>query len=178
MADNSMNDEMKEIVQDFLVESQEVLDGLDQRFVALEKNPDNTDLLNEIFRAAHSMKGSAGFLGFTRLVEVAHHAESILNKMRQREMTVERSVVDTILEAVDVIKLMLTDIKETGSDAHVDVSAVLSKLAVVLHQSLGPGLPAQTPVTVAAAEPTKKLGAILIEEGALSSEQLSAALAQ
>ena len=112
MTDESMNDEMKEIIQDFLVESQEVLDGLDQRFVALEKNPDNTDLLNEIFRAAHSMKGSAGFLGFTRLVQVAHHAESILNKMRQREMAVERSVVDTILEAVDVIKLLLNDIKE------------------------------------------------------------------
>src|SRR5438270_10009001 len=107
MADNSMNDEMKEIIQDFLVESQEVLDGLDQRFVALEKNPDNTDLLNEIFRAAHSMKGSAGFLGFTRLVEVAHHAESIMNKMRQREMAVERPVVDTILEAFDVIKGLL-----------------------------------------------------------------------
>src|SRR5256886_15628782 len=98
MADDAMNDEMKEIVQDFLVESQEVLDGLDQRFVALEKNPDDADLLNEIFRAAHSMKGSAGFLGFTRLVDVAHHAESILNKMRQHEMAVERSVVDTILE--------------------------------------------------------------------------------
>src|SRR5437660_4801073 len=140
ITDESMNEEMKEIVQDFLVESQEVLDGLAQRFVALEKNPDDTDLLNEIFRAAHSMKGSAGFLGFTRLVEVAHHAESILNKMRQREMTVERSVVDTILDAVDVTKLLLTEIKETGSDAHVDVSAVLSKVAVVRRSVRGPGL--------------------------------------
>src|SRR2546427_4128798 len=139
MTDESMNEEMKEIVQDFLVESQEVLDGLAQRFVALEKNPDDTDLLNEIFRAAHSMKGSAGFLGFTRLVEVAHHAESILNKMRQREMTVERSVVDTILEAVDVIKLLLTDIKETGRDAHVEVSAVMSKLAAVFDKGPGAG---------------------------------------
>ena len=176
MADNSMNDEMKEIVQDFLVESQEVLDGLDQRFVALEKNPDNTDLLNEIFRAAHSMKGSAGFLGFTRLVEVAHHAESIMNKMRQREMAVERPVVDTILEAFDVIKGLLNDIKETGSDGHVDVSGILAKLAAVLNQPARPGAPAQAPATTPAPEPPKKLGAILIEEGALSSEQLSDAL--
>jgi len=164
MTDESMNEEMKEIVQDFLVESQEVLDGLDQRFVALEKNPDDTDLLNEIFRAAHSMKGSAGFLGFTRLVEVAHHAESILNKMRQREMTVERSVVDTILEAVDLIKLLLTDIKETGSDAHVEVSAVLSKLAAVLHQDLGPRLPAQA------------LGEILVRDTVVAEDVLDKAL--
>src|SRR2546428_7220250 len=125
MTDESMNDEMKEIVQDFLVESQEVLDGLDQRFVALEKNPDDADLLNEIFRAAHSMKGSAGFLGFTRLVDVAHHAESILNKMRQHEMAVERSVVDTILEAGEGMQVLLTYLKETGSDAAVEVSGVL-----------------------------------------------------
>ena len=134
MADDAMNDEMKEIVNDFLVEAQEALDGLDQRFVTLEQEPDNADLLNEIFRAAHSMKGSAGFLGFTRLVEVAHHAESILNKMRQHEMGVERAVIDVILEAVDVIKLLLQDIKETGSDAHVDVSLMSAKLASVLNR--------------------------------------------
>src|SRR5438132_7983499 len=176
MADDAMNDEMKEIIQDFLVESQEVLDRLDQRFVALEKNPDNTDLLNEIFRAAHSMKGSAGFLGFTRLVEVAHHAESIMNKMRQREMAVERPVVDTILEAFDVIKGLLNDIKQTGSDGHVDVSGILAKLAAVLNQAATPGAPAQAPAPTPAPEPPKKLGAILVEEGALSSEQLSDAL--
>ena len=153
MADDAMNEEMKEIVQDFLVESQEVLDGLDQRFVALEKNPDDADLLNEIFRAAHSMKGSAGFLGFTRLVDVAHHAESILNKMRQHEMAVERSVVDTILEAVDVIKLLMKDIKETGTDAHVDVSAISAKLAAVLQRPAGHGTSAQTPVPASAPVP-------------------------
>jgi two-component system chemotaxis sensor kinase CheA len=147
MADDAMNDEMKEIVCDFLVEAQEALDGLDQRFVTLEQEPDNADLLNEIFRAAHSMKGSAGFLGFTRLVEVAHHAESILNKMRQHEMGVERAVIDVILEAVDVIKLLLQDIKETGSDAHVDVSLMSAKLASVLNR------PAKAPVTAAPPAP-------------------------
>jgi two-component system chemotaxis sensor kinase CheA len=175
MSDEAMNDEMKEIVQDFLVESQEVLDGLDQRFVALEQNPHDTDLLNEIFRAAHSMKGAAGFLGFTRLVEVAHQAESILNRMRQHEMAVERSVVDTILEAVDVIKLLLKDIKETGTDAHVDVSRVSEKLAAVMQQAAQSASPPKGGKNDVA---PKKLGAILVEQGALSSEQLSEALAQ
>jgi two-component system chemotaxis sensor kinase CheA len=109
---------------------------------------------------------------------VAHHAESILNKMRQHEMAVERSVVDTILEAVDVIKLLMKDIKETGTDVHVDVSAVSAKLAAVLLRPASPGTPAQTPAAASTPEPPQKLGAILIEEGALSSEQLCEALAK
>ena len=65
-----MSDEMQEILNDFLTESNEMLEVLDQRFVTLESDPNNTDLLNEIFRAMHSMKGSAGFLGFNNLVAV------------------------------------------------------------------------------------------------------------
>ena len=78
-----MNDEMKEILNDFLAEGTEMLEALDQHFVQLESDPNNAELLNEIFRAMHSMKGSAGFLGFTNLVEVAHQGESLLNKLRQ-----------------------------------------------------------------------------------------------
>ncbi|MCS6291610.1 MAG: Hpt domain-containing protein, partial [Nitrospira sp.] len=83
-----MDDETQEILNDFLTETTEMIDGLDQKFVELETQPDNKDLLNEIFRAMHSMKGSAGFLGFTHLVDITHRAESILNKLRQGEMAV------------------------------------------------------------------------------------------
>ena len=72
-----MSDEMQEILNDFLTESNEMLEVLDQRFVTLETDPNNTDLLNEIFRAMHSMKGSAGFLGFNHLVDVAHRGEGL-----------------------------------------------------------------------------------------------------
>ncbi len=201
MADEPMNDEMKEIVHDFLQESQEVLDGLDQRFVALEEHPDDVDLLNEIFRAAHSLKGSAGFLGFTRLVEVAHQAESILNKMRQREMAVERSLIDVILEAVDVFKLLLADIKDTGTDSHVDVSLISARLAAVLRPSIEPktepepsrstnrkkkaakgkgagGDSAAPGEGKGEAEPPKKLGEILVQDGSVTPEQLAEALAK
>ncbi|MEK7870431.1 MAG: Hpt domain-containing protein, partial [Nitrospirota bacterium] len=70
-----MDDETQEILNDFLTETTEMIDGLDQKFVELETQPDNKDLLNEIFRAMHSMKGSAGFLGFNHLVDVTHRAE-------------------------------------------------------------------------------------------------------
>jgi two-component system chemotaxis sensor kinase CheA len=127
-----MNDEMKEILNDFLAESSEMLESLDQHFVKLETEPSNTELLNEIFRCMHSMKGSAGFLGFTHLVEVAHQAESLLNKLRQGEMSVSPFIIDIILEAVDAVKLLQSDIRETGEDSHVETQLIVNKLALTM----------------------------------------------
>jgi two-component system, chemotaxis family, sensor kinase CheA len=127
-----MNDEMKEILNDFLAESSEMLEALDQHFVKLETEPSNTELLNEIFRCMHSMKGSAGFLGFTHLVEVAHQAESLLNKLRQGEMSVSPFIIDIILEAVDAVKMLQSDIRETGEDSHVETQVIVNKLALTM----------------------------------------------
>ncbi|MCA9422064.1 MAG: Hpt domain-containing protein, partial [Nitrospira sp.] len=127
-----MNDEMKEILNDFLAESSEMLEALDQHFVKLETEPSNTELLNEIFRCMHSMKGSAGFLGFTHLVEVAHQAESLLNKLRQGEMKVTPFIIDIILEAVDAVKMLQSDIRETGGDSHVETQGIVNKLALTM----------------------------------------------
>ena len=130
-----MNDEMKEILGDFLAESSEMLEGLDQKFVDLEADPHNTDLLNEIFRCMHSMKGSAGFLGFTHLVEVAHQGESLLNKLRSGDMTATRPVIDIILETVDVIKLLQEDIRKTGQDSHVETDLIVNKLSLIIESA-------------------------------------------
>ncbi len=130
-----MNDEMKEILGDFLAESTEMLESLDQHFVTLESDPGNMELLNEIFRAMHSMKGSAGFLGFTHLVEVAHHAESLLNKLRNGEMSATGPIVDIILEAVDIIKLLHQDIRDTGEDSHVDTNLIVNKLTLTIESA-------------------------------------------
>jgi two-component system, chemotaxis family, sensor kinase CheA len=127
-----MNEEMKEILNDFLAESSEMLEALDQHFVKLEAEPSNTELLNEIFRCMHSMKGSAGFLGFTHLVEVAHQAESLLNKLRQGEMSVSPFIIDIILEAVDAVKMLQSDIRESGEDSHVDTQLIVNKLALTM----------------------------------------------
>ena len=81
-----MNDEMQDILSDFLAESSEMIEVLDQRFVKLKAEPTNVEILNEIFRCMHSIKGSAGFLGFSHLVEVVHQGEILLNKLRQGEM--------------------------------------------------------------------------------------------
>jgi two-component system chemotaxis sensor kinase CheA len=127
-----MSEEMKEILNDFLAESSEMLEALDQHFVKLETEPSNTELLNEIFRCMHSMKGSAGFLGFSHLVEVAHQAESLLNKLRQGEMSVSPFIIDIILEAVDAVKMLQSDIRETGEDSHVETHLIVNKLALTM----------------------------------------------
>lgn len=125
------NDEMKEILQDFLAEAEEMLEGLDTYFVQLEAHPDDRTLLNEIFRTAHSIKGSAGFIGLNRIVEVAHHAENVLNQLRQGQMRAEPLVVDIILEAMDALKLLVREVR-TGTQADVDIESLNQKLDLLL----------------------------------------------
>lgn len=187
-----MSDEMQEILNDFLTESNEMLEVLDQRFVTLESDPTNTDLLNEIFRAMHSMKGSAGFLGFNNLVDVAHRGENILNKLRQGEMAVNPAIISIILETIDVIKAIMADIRESGTDSHVPTGAIAAKLDDILNgttpvsaptaapaepvaapkvEALSPAAPPAAPVA-----PPQTLGEILVTDGLASKEQVLDAL--
>lgn len=186
-----MSDEMQEILNDFLTESNEMLEVLDQRFVTLEADPSNTDLLNEIFRAMHSMKGSAGFLGFNHLVDVAHRGENILNKLRQAEMAVSPAIISVILETVDVIKAIMADIKDSGTDSHVATGAISAKLDDILNGDSAAPAPAAPAPTASAtktetaaptapdaapAPPPQTIGEILVNDGLASKEQVFDAL--
>jgi len=156
-----MNDEMAEILNDFLAESSEMLEALDQHFVKLETEPTNAELLNEIFRCMHSMKGSAGFLGFTHLVEVAHQGESLLNKLRQGEMSVSPFIIDIILEAVDSVKALHADIRTTGEDSHVDTALIVNKLALTMDaaddlKDIMPAVPIVAKAVPAVSEPSEQ----------------------
>ncbi len=185
-----MDDETQEILNDFLTETTEMIDGLDQKFVELETQPDNKDLLNEIFRAMHSMKGSAGFLGFNHLVDVTHRAESILNKLRQGEMAVVPEIITVILETVDTVKLIMTEIRTSGTDVKIPVEAMSQKLDDILAGKLSgataaPKPPvAPAPVIAAAPEapqatpPPPQLGEILVTEGLATKEQVFDALTE
>ncbi len=105
-------DDMEEIINDFIAEAQEDLENLDQKFVQLEKTPGDTALLNDIFRAMHTIKGAAGFLGFEDIVSVAHVSEDILNKLRKEEMAMTPSIMDAVLAASDMIGVMIQNIKD------------------------------------------------------------------
>ena len=187
-----MSDEMQEILSDFLTESNEMLEVLDQRFVTLESDPNNTDLLNEIFRAMHSMKGSAGFLGFNHLVDVAHRGENILNKLRQGEMAVNPAIISIILETIDVIKAIMADIRESGTDNHVPTVMIAGKLDDILNGNTAAEAPAAAhagsaappkvesvapiPAPAAPSVSPPTLGEILVNDGLASKEQVLDAL--
>lgn len=123
------NNEMQELVQDFIIESEELIEQLDQDLVELEHRKDDLDHLNKIFRAAHTIKGASSFLGFDKMQQVTHQAEEILNKLRKGEMVITVEVMDVLLEFVDSIKKILEDIKG-GADT-TDIAGVVKKLKLV-----------------------------------------------
>ena len=92
-----------EILQDFLVEASEILEKLNEQLVELEQSPDDADLLNAVFRGFHTIKGGAGFLALTPLVEVCHRAEDIFNLLRNGEKHLTPSMMDSFLQVLDVL---------------------------------------------------------------------------
>ena len=166
-------DEMQELIKEFIAETEEILEGLDQYFIKLEASPGDLVLINEIFRAVHSIKGSAGFLGFNRLVEVAHQAENILNKLRQKEMQTTPEAIDIILESVDVLKRLIKEVKE-GSRELIDIAPIKRKLSLLLEYagSLEEISSDKPPALIPASETKETLSreAEKVEDGASKSE--------
>ncbi len=100
-----------ELLQDFLVEAGELLDALDSQLISLEQAPSDRDLLNAIFRAFHTIKGGAGFLEVTPLVEVCHEAEDVFNLLRNGELTVNADIMDVMLKVLDVLNRMFDQLR-------------------------------------------------------------------
>ena len=121
-------DEFEEILQDFLVEAFELVEKLDEDLVELESNPEDLELLNGIFRVAHTVKGASSFLNFDVLTHLTHHMEDVLNRARHGELAITPDVMDVILESVDLMKALLEKIRDTSSDDGIDVSACVARL--------------------------------------------------
>ncbi|MCP4866743.1 MAG: chemotaxis protein CheA [Alteromonas sp.] len=101
----------EDILQDFLVEAGEILEQLQEQLVDLENNPEDKDLLNAIFRGYHTVKGGAGFLSLTELVEICHGAENVFDVMRNGQRSLTPELMDTILQATDVVVEMFEKVK-------------------------------------------------------------------
>lgn len=129
-----MADEMDEIIGEFIVEAEEILEGLDPLFVELEQRGHDLEIINEIFRGMHTLKGAAGFLGFQNVVDVAHRAETILKKLREGEMEISPEITDAILKATDVLRSLISQIKSKEETTQ-DISSILAVLDSVLSQS-------------------------------------------
>jgi two-component system chemotaxis sensor kinase CheA len=127
--------EDEEIIADFIVEAGEFLQQLDQDLIALEQAPEDLELLNGIFRAAHTIKGNASFLGFAKLTRFTHQTENVLDKLRSGEMSMNPEIMDLILESVDVMKALMDNLRD---ESQVDIEPTLQKLEKCLKGELSP----------------------------------------
>ena len=108
---NVRSQAVDDLLNDFLIESNENLERLDQEIVELESKPDDLENLKSVFRTIHTVKGSCGFLGLTRMERVSHAAEDVLGNMRDGDLPVTPDTIGPVLEAIDTIKLILTGLE-------------------------------------------------------------------
>src|SRR5579859_4642325 len=121
--------EDEEIVQAFLEESRENLDRLDRDLVALEARPEDPELLAQVFRAIHTIKGTCGFLGFHRLEALTHGGEDLLDALRSGRLPLDVDITTSLLTLIDAVRAVLDRIDATGDegeDTNVDVIAALA----------------------------------------------------
>jgi two-component system chemotaxis sensor kinase CheA len=130
-----MSDEMDEIISEFVTEAEETLDRIDPMFVELENRGYDKDMLNEIFRGMHTLKGAAGFLGFQQIIDVAHRAESIMKRLRDNGTAPSRGLMDIILASVDMLRVLIGHVK-LRDGAEEDISELLSRLDVAMEGPL------------------------------------------
>jgi len=125
--------EDQELLEGFLTETTELLEKLDDDLVALEKSSDDADLLNRIFRSIHTVKGASSFLGFDLLVRVTHKTEDVLNRLRKGELLLTPEIMDVVLEATDLVKTLVADIK-AGEIVDRDIDTTVNKLIPLLSE--------------------------------------------
>ena len=134
-------EKLDEIFKEFLVESYESLDQLDQDLMSLEDAPDDLDRLASIFRSVHTIKGTSGFLSLPKLERVTHVGESLLVPLRDGEMRLTREIADGLLAMLDSVRQILGNIEQSGTegdDDHADVVSMLEQLRLSEGQSAQP----------------------------------------
>ncbi|PSH04562.1 MAG: histidine kinase [Acidobacteria bacterium] len=151
---------MDEIVKEYLIESNEALDCMDRELVALEKEPSSRELLATIFRAIHTVKGTSGSLGYSKIESVAHVGENLLSRMRDGDLILTAEITSALLAMTDVLRRMLASIEETEEEGEFETGSVTDALHRILQNSTGMNNPS--------AAGSDKTGEILVERGAVS----------
>src|ERR1700756_4573185 len=171
------------IVKEFLVESYENLDRLDQDLVVLEKDPTDRNTLASIFRTIHTIKGTSGFLAFHQLEAVTHAGESLLSRLRDGLLPLNAEITTALLAMLDAVREMLKNIDASGKEGERNDQELISKLARLLEP---PAVSPRSEVTPAKIEPppipseqpVPSLGEILIKRGAAKLTEVQAAVEQ
>ena len=142
--------DVSQYLEIFIDETKEHIQSLSDQLMILEKEPENTDTINEIFRAAHSLKGMAGTMGYTRMQKLTHQMENVFSEIRNGKMNVEAHLVDVLFQCLDAIEQYLVNIEETSGEGDNDNEPILKQLADIL---AGGGASAPAPAAQTASSP-------------------------
>jgi two-component system chemotaxis sensor kinase CheA len=145
--------------EDFLVEAGEHFEQIEQNFLTLEGSPGDLEILNAIFRSVHTIKGASGFLGLTKVQELAHMGENILDDLRKGRIPVSPEVMELLFETEDTLKVLVNDVavglRNQGTPADPDTSGLIGRLEAL--KGGKPAVPAPAPVVPAPADPASRL---------------------
>ena len=163
--DPNPDEEDREIIAGFVMESLDGLETVEVNLMDMEENPDDSESINSIFRSFHTIKGVSAFLGFMRINKLAHRSENLLDKIRSGELEIRPQIVDVILDSVDMLKQLIYSVKAgledgTGMDSGLDIAELVARIEAVqdmVHER-------------------RPIGQIMIEQGALDQEDLNRAL--
>lgn len=126
-----MPEDMSRYKDMFVSEATEYLQSLNQSLLSLEKSPGNLELLNEIFRLAHTLKGMAATMGYQKITSLAHQMEDVLDCLRKQEIKVTSKIIDTLFKALDVLEPLLQEVA-SGKDLQVDITEITVILKMIL----------------------------------------------
>lgn len=165
--------DMGQYLEIFIEETKEHLQSLNQCLLEMEKNPEETSLLNEIFRVAHTIKGMAGTMGFTRMARLTHDMEDILQALRNNEIKINSDLIDLLFKCLDALESYTTMVVETGNEGIEDNEPIINALTKVLKGETGATLPSNTAsssneVQAATAGQTKMLELNIYDKNVIS----------
>ncbi|MBF0099734.1 MAG: chemotaxis protein CheA [Desulfobacterales bacterium] len=186
-----LSEDDKLLLSDFLGEARESLESIECELVNLEQSPDDKDIINSIFRPFHTIKGVSGFLGLKKVNTVSHHAENLLDQIREGRLKIQRQIIDVILASVDMIRQLLQRVEEglpqglPAKEDDIDIENLLIQIsdiasAVVFKEEKLPDIKdvseQKPPLIPEDDSQTSKIGEILIAEGRISDHELEDAL--
>ncbi|HZH28380.1 MAG TPA: chemotaxis protein CheW [Azospirillaceae bacterium] len=154
---------MDDLLSEFLTETAENISVLDVELVRLEQNPNNPELLSNIFRLVHTIKGTCGFLGLPRLEAVAHAAENVLGKFRDGQLNVSAGAVSLILESLDAIKSILSVLERTEAEPPGDDADLIARLNACAEGAEVPSPSMAAPALAAPADPVPAAAPVVAE---------------
>ena len=136
--------DVSQYLEIFIDETNGHLQNLSDCIMTLEKEPENMDTINEIFRAAHSLKGMAGTMGFKRMQRLTHDMENVFQEVRSGNMNVTSGLVDVLFQCLDAIEAYLDNVKESSDEGTDDNEAIIQELNEILNAGTGKTAPEKT----------------------------------